>query len=227
MEVEQREEEGQLAGAGTEDRLDRDLQDGAGRGGREVGVEVGGEGLRIEVGRAVRVPGSVERDVECGEVQVEHAGDALRGALGVRGRDETHVEVTCTAPQLDPLPLRVGGEGRHAQLGRQRSDVVLGGPDPLATPVDREARLGDLGERAPPDAMAGLEHQDVDPGPGQMACCGQARVTGSDHHHLALAVLLGHAPSLPMGHARPLSATIGAGLAGAARTPSVPCGAWS
>ena len=31
----------------------------------------------------------------------------------------------------------------------------------------------------------------------------------------------------PMGHGAPRSATIGAGPAGAARTPSVPCGVWS
>ena len=160
-----------------------------------MGVEVGGEGLRIEFGRVGRVPGGVERDVEGGEVQIEHAGDAVRGALGVRGRDEAHVEVTPAVPQLDPLSLRVGGEGRHPQLGGQRSQVVLGRPDPLATPVDREPRIGDLGKGSPADAMAGIEHHDVDPGPGQVACRGEPRVAGSHHHHLALTILLGHARS--------------------------------
>ena len=59
--------------------------------------------------------------------------------------------------------------------------------------------LGDLGEGTSADAVAGIEHQDVDPGPGQVAGGGQARVAGSDHHHLALAVLFGHARSFRWG----------------------------
>ena len=90
-----------------------------------MGVEVGGERLRVEGGGVGRVPGGVERDLEGGEIQVEHAGDAIGGSLGVRGRDETDVEVPPAVAQLDPLPLRVGGERRHPQLGGQRR---RGGP---------------------------------------------------------------------------------------------------
>ena len=115
---------------------------------------------------------------------------------------EPDVEVPPPLAQLDPLPLGEGGEGRHAQLGRQRGQVVLGGADPLAAPVDRVPGLGDLGEGAAADAVAGLEHQDVDPGAGQVTGGGQARVAGPDDHHLALAVCSAMARSLPMGHRR-------------------------
>ena len=55
---------------------------------------------------------------------------------------------------------------------------------------------GDVGEGAPADPVAGIEHQDVDAGAGQVAGGGQARVAGADDHHLALPVQLGHRPLL-------------------------------
>ena len=193
VEVEEREEERELARARAEDGLDRDLEDGAGRGRGQVGVEVGGERLRIEGGGIGGVPGRVDGHLEGGEVQIEHAGDPVGGALGVRGRDEPDVEVPPSLAQLDPLPLGEGGKGGYAHFGRQRGQVVLGRADPLPAPVDRGSGLGDLGEGASADAVAGLEHQDVDAGAGQVTGGGQARVAGPDDHHLALAARM--APS--------------------------------
>ncbi len=192
----------------------------------EVAGEIGGQRLLVELGSADGLPGRMEGHVERGQIEVEHAGDAVGGASRVRSRDQADIEVPSPVAQLDPLALRIGGKSRHAQLGRQRGEVVLGGADPLPAPVDRVPGPGDLGEGAPSDTVPRIEHQDIDPGTGQVTAGGQARVAGPDDHHLALKVVFGHGPFPPMGHGAPRSATIGAGPAGAARTPSVPCGVW-
>ena len=226
VEIEEGEEQRELRRARAEDRLDRHLENGPGRSRRQMGVEVAGECLRVE-GRGILCgPWCVEGDVEGGQVQLEHAVDPVRRALGVRGRDEADVLVSLPVAELDPLPLGEGGEGGHAQFGGQAGQMILGRADPLTTTIHGEPRRGDLGERATADAVTGIHHQGVDPGPGQVPGGGQAGVPGPDDHHLALAILPGHCPFLPMGHRPPRSATIGAGPAGAARTPSVPCGVW-
>ena len=109
-------------------------------------VEPGGERLRIEVGGAGGVPGRVEWHLEGGEVEVEQAGDAVGGAVGVRGGDQADVELPLPLAQLDALPGGVGGEGGDAQLGGKSGQVVLGGADPLSAAVDGEPGRRHIGE---------------------------------------------------------------------------------
>ena len=154
-----------------------------------MGIEPGGQRLRIEAGGVGGLPGRVERDLEGGQVEVEHGGDAVGGAVGVRGGDEPGVGVALAVAQLDTLPRRVGREGGHAQLGRQVGQVVLRGPDPLAAAVDGEAARGAVGEGTAAHPVARLEHEDVDAVAVQLAGGGQAGEAGADHHHLALPLL--------------------------------------
>ena len=88
VEVEQREEERELARSGAEDGLDGDLEDVAGRRRAEVGVEPGGQRLGVQRRGIGRLPGGVERDLEGGQVEVEHGGDAVGGPVRVRGGDQ-------------------------------------------------------------------------------------------------------------------------------------------
>ena len=141
-EIEEREQERQLARSGAEDGLDGDLDDGAGRRRTRswrssqvasvCGVERGGVGS---------LPGSVgagRRGRRRSRSSMH--GDAVGGAVGVRGGDEPDVGVCAALAQLDALrPSCRWGTCATPSSSASAARWSWVGPDPLAAAVDGEA----------------------------------------------------------------------------------------
>ncbi len=165
MEVEEGEEQGELARLGAEDALDGGRDDGPGPVGGDRGGQPRPEGLLVAGPGVGRLPGGLEGDLRRRQVQLEDGLDAVGGGGGVGGGDETGVGGPVAVAPFHALARGEGGEGVGAVLVGQLLQLVLAGADPLTAVVDQCAG----GRRPRPDPTAdtvtGLDHEDVDPGP--------------------------------------------------------------
>ena len=82
------------------------------------------------------------------------------------------------------LPVVVRGEGLQPKFSDQFVHTVLGGPDPLASQLDRGAVRRRAAFRSATDPVPGFEHHGVDASCGQPSGGGQTRQARADDDHL-------------------------------------------
>ena len=186
--VEEREEQREVARLGGEDRPDPRVEQRAGVRHVQVRLLPRLEGLAVPgsgVGRRPR-RGDGHRtghlvEVVDGDEQLAHGGRVRgdrpkRAARLIRSED--------AIGPVDVVAGVVGLEGADAELGGESHQVVLGGADPF--PADlRNLAVADLVvQGAAADAVAGLEDQHGVPGPQHFRGCGEPGETGPDDDHI-------------------------------------------
>ena len=82
----------------------------------------------------------------------------------------------------------MGGEGRQTEIGREGVHTVLRRPHPLTAELDDVLRtVADrMGQDAPANPVAGLQHPDVEAPARQVASGREPGQAGTDDHHVAV-----------------------------------------
>ena len=180
QEVEQRE----LGGLGREHAGHTEAEHGPAPPGPHVATNPGVDGLAVPGLGSGRAPRRLQRDV---------AGHAVQAQLGLAQVGEDVVGKTgygapvaaLTAPgHQDVLSVVEGGEGGDAELGGQGLQPVLGGTDPLSPDLHDGAVGENPVEDPASDARAGLQHDDVETGAGQVPGRHQTSQTGAYNDHV-------------------------------------------
>ncbi len=178
---------------------------------RELQVRAGDPVARL---REVRAPPPVGR-CEPAAPGLDHRAERRCVAVGPTGelgarRVEVGVHDQHVATGLREDHRGIGGEVAQAVVGDQAElvvadqGVVLDQHVRAAARVVREARKGQLlGAGVPADGRPGLEHQDLEPGLGQVRRADQRVVAGADHHDLGALRQIGP------GHRHPSSPQVG------------------
>ena len=187
--VEEGEEQRQIARLGAEDRPGRHRDQLVKGGVGAVVLDPAGQGLVVPVGGVGRGPGGIDGDLGRHLVELQDGGGDVGEKRRVRGHVPEYglVGVRASLPlgvDVDVVAVLEGGELADLELLRQVEDVVLGRPD------ERGPRLGDLSvadlavEGPPADPVAGLEHDHRVPRPLDLERGGQPGESGADHDNV-------------------------------------------
>ena len=193
VDVEEDVQERHVFRLGGPDGLDGQLEQHPARPGGQVAAHPGGGGLPVESSGVRRLPGCVERDALGKLVEAPLRALHVQQYQGVDARDRAGVTAQASRVLDDVLPGGVGGKGAHPELGRQRREPVLGGPDPLAADLDDVAVADVLVQHPPADALARFDDQYLHPRGDGRTSRRQAGEAGPDDDEIGVACLrIGH-----------------------------------
>ncbi len=174
--VEQRE----LARLRAPDRLDRGLEAGPRGRRRQARTHEVLERLAVPLARAPRAPRRGDRHVEAEDAQLGADGHGRRDVRVGRQAGVSGVERAPAARDLHVPAIVVGAVRADADRPREREDAVLGRADVLAAELGDPSRPDGRVERPPADAVARLEHDDVDARALQPSRGGEPGEPGAD-----------------------------------------------
>ena len=184
IEVEEGVQGREVAGLGGEHRPRGEVEQKARAGRGRVGELEALERLAVEAGGVGGRPRAVERDRLLELEDPPQQGAEITG-VGFGQRWDQTGEVGRRARVVEHLlALGVGLERLDPVCARPGEDAILARPHPLAADLDHLAVADGVVERAPADAVAGLEDRHRASGAAQVGGRAQPRQPGADHHHV-------------------------------------------